>query len=138
MLKNPKTAAEEKLFCKKWSQFNCIIDIRDAHNYSGKVAPNTLKKLPKVRYPCYHLWFSPAVNFDGEVSICCCDWAREAVIGNLREDSLAEIWQGNLLRQFRLYHLQAEYNEIPLCRNCDVWSTYPDIFFRWQKAKKKS
>lgn len=136
MLKNENTNDEVKLFITKWSARNVMIDIREAHNYAGKVATNTFKKKTTRRYPCYHLWFSPAVNFDGEVSICCCDWKREAVLGDVRKNTLSDIWQSGLIKKYRRFHLEGDYSKIPLCARCDVWATYPDIFFEFQKRKE--
>lgn len=136
MIKNEITESTEELFRKKWAKLNVSVDVRPAHNYAGKIKNNSLKSTVNTRYPCYHLWFSPAVSFDGDVSICCCDWNRDAVLGNLNKESLADIWRGEKLKVLRLRHLRGEYQKIPLCHKCDVWNTYPDIFFKWQKAKK--
>lgn len=135
MLKNEDTFSEEELFINKWSKFSVSIHTREAHNYAGKIKNNIFRKAAK-RYPCYHLWFSPAINYQGDMSICCCDWAREATLGNVNKDSVSNIWRSEMLRSYRLYHLNGQYEKIPLCKDCDVWSTYPDIFFSWQKKPR--
>ena len=48
---------------------------------------------------------------------------------------MSEIWQGDKLKEYRKYHLRGEYHKIPVYKNCDIWKTYPDIFFNWQKNK---
>ncbi len=132
MLKNERTHNEVKLFIDRWSKLNVLIDIRGAHNYAGKIKDNIFKKVFK-RYPCYHLWFSPGINYEGDVSICCCDWNGEAVIGNVKNQPLSNIWKNDLITDYRLCHLGGRYDKLPLCAKCDVWTRYPDIFFRWQK-----
>lgn len=135
MLRNDRTHDEEDLFRNKWQGQGVILATKDAHNYAGKIKDNIYKKKPLLRYPCYHLWLSPAVNWEGKVSICCCDILKEAVLGDAVKDPISRIWQGNLIRQYRLNHLNCEYDKMTLCRNCDSWTTYPDIFFFWQKHK---
>lgn len=135
MIKNKKTLREIGAFRKKWSPYNVIVDIREEHNYAGKI-DSSINNLKTRRYPCYHLWFSPGISWDGEMSMCCCDWDRTGVVGNVKKNTIAEIWQGEKMDELRRLHLSGEYTQIELCRDCNVWQTYPDIFFEWQKTKK--
>lgn len=124
---------EVNKFSQRWKNLPVILDIRDSHNFGGGIINELTKKMPTKRYPCYHLWFSPGINWDGEVSICCTDTNRQAIIGNVKNDSLSKIWQNDLINKYRQNHLANNYKDIPLCDKCDVWNTYPDIFFNWQK-----
>jgi MoaA/NifB/PqqE/SkfB family radical SAM enzyme len=133
ILRDEETLGELPIFRKKWKGQAVLAEIRDAHNYGGNIKDNILRKKPGRRYPCYHLWLSPAVSYDGDVSICCNDWKRQAVVGNAGEASLSSIWQGDLIRKYRDHHLSGEYEKIDICAKCDVWTMYPDIFFAWQK-----
>jgi len=121
-------------FKKKWYGYPIKIEIREEHNYGGQINHAPQRK-PLRRYPCYHLWFSPGINWDGEVTICCDDVGRQAIVGNVKDGPLAGIWQGEAMQKYRQYHLRGEYYKIPICRDCDVWQIYPDIFFKWQKRK---
>lgn len=127
---------EAEQFRKKWTGYPVTIDIREPHNFGGRIGD--LKKENIKRYPCYHLWFSPGINWDGQVSICCCDTFKEEVIGNAKEQSVSEIWKGERLQKYRQYHLAGRYDKISLCKNCNVWKTYPDIFFKSQKNENIS
>ncbi|NUQ57066.1 MAG: SPASM domain-containing protein [Candidatus Paceibacter sp.] len=128
-----KKSDDVKFFRDKWKTYPVIADVRELHNYGGKIYNKTTETMPIKRYPCYHLWFSPGISWDGEVSICCDDLERQAVIGNIKKSTLTEIWQSDALKKYREYHLRGEYQKIPVCKNCDVWKTYPDVFFKWQK-----
>lgn len=119
-------------FRQKWKNYPVIIDIREPHNFGGKVVDGKKVQNHK-RYPCYHLWFSPGINWDGQVSICCCDSLKEEIIGSIKEKNLSDIWKSEKLQKYREHHLKGEYDKINLCKNCDVWQTYPDIFFKRQK-----
>jgi len=59
-----------------------------------------------------------AVNFDGRVSVCCVDWSFGTIVGDLRTQSLSEVWNGEALRRFRLTHLSGRRGEIPACADC--------------------
>lgn len=125
-----------KNFKKKWANYPVIPELREMHNFGGKIKEGE-RKLNK-RYPCYHLWFSPGISWDGQVSICCCDALKEEIIGNVKEKSLSEIWQSEKLKKYREYHLHGQYDKITLCKDCNVWSSYPDIFFNYQKKKSEN
>lgn len=110
------------------------LKIRNTHNYSGPIKNNyTSKAQDRKRYPCYHLWFSPAISWDGKVLLCCSDWNYFEVLGDITKESLAHIWQGERMKELRKLHLLQKYDKVALCKECNVWSLYPDIFFSFQK-----
>mgnify|MGYP001572631586 CR=1 FL=1 len=133
VIRMPENEHEIKDFIKKWEKYPVKIEIRDEHNYGGKIESNPLKNPPRKRYPCYHLWFSPGINWVGETTICCDDVSRQATIGDTNNSTVHEIWNGDALKKYRKYHLSGQYDKISACKNCDVWDIYPDIFFDWQK-----
>jgi len=110
---------------KKWNGMNT--EQRDFHNYGG--TKMDLSRSIRGRYPCYHLWLAPAITADGLMTICCADPQKKAVVGDIKTESIAEVWKR--LEPFRARQLKGFYDGI--CEKCDVWSEYKDIFFRWQK-----
>ena len=140
MILNENNKNEEKLFRNKWSNKPVIIEVRSAHNYGGYSPDASLRKnfVKKTkRYPCYHLWASPAIHWNGDVSVCCNDWGRKALLGNIKKQTLHEIWNCEKLKQYRQYHLQGLYGKVPLCGRCDTWTMYENIFFNWQKKRRQ-
>ncbi len=72
---------------------------------------------------CPYPFFTLAVKSGGDVVLCCVDWNNATIVGNLKEQSLSEIWQGEKLREMRLMHLQRRRHENPSCKYC----TMPDV-----------
>lgn len=70
------------------------------------------------RVACSEPFMKLAVNFNGEVSVCCVDWAHQLVVGDLRREALADIWNGTLLRELRLKHLTGRRHELQACASC--------------------
>jgi radical SAM protein with 4Fe4S-binding SPASM domain len=60
-----------------------------------------------------------AVNFNGEVSICCIDWRYKTVIGDVNKESLVDIWLGPRMHEFRKMHVEMRRSENTVCRNCE-------------------
>ncbi|MFA6428770.1 MAG: radical SAM/SPASM domain-containing protein [Candidatus Buchananbacteria bacterium] len=132
MITNQETNQQAKEFLNKWRKKEVIAETREMHNYGGNI-DNSYIKGHKRRYPCYHLWLSPAIHWNGDVSICCDDYARQALLGNVKKETLHEMWTGNKINHYRKLHLQGKYRQTPLCSKCDVWNIYSDLFFTWQK-----
>lgn len=67
---------------------------------------------------CTYLFYAMAVNADGTVSACCPDWDQKLVVGDLKRESLREIWHSEAMRRLRLQHLRGERRDNPVCRDC--------------------
>ncbi len=66
---------------------------------------------------CRELWRGAAVVlWDGRVSVCCADFEGSAVVGNAWETPLAEIWNGEAMREFRRAHVSGRFPKI--CAFC--------------------
>jgi radical SAM protein with 4Fe4S-binding SPASM domain len=59
-----------------------------------------------------------SVTWNGDVCVCCHDWAHEAVVGNVLEQPLEEIWYGDKWVAFRRM-LNAKNREFGPCKRCD-------------------
>ena len=70
--------------------------------------------------------FALAINCNGTVSICCVDWSHNTVVGDVKTNSLSEIWHGDKLHNFRMMHLEHRRSENPSCRDCTYIRTLPD------------
>jgi len=57
------------------------------------------------------------VNYKGDVVICCNDYSGEVVFGNLRNETLAEIWDKNIFKVLRRQLKNREYT-LDICRRC--------------------
>lgn len=132
MIVEKETEGQIKEFLKRWKEKDVILEIRDMHNYGGNIEKSHVRK-NKKRHPCYHLWFSPSIHWNGDVSACCNDYGRELLLGNIKKQTLNEIWNGAQIRYYRNLHLAGKYDPVPICQDCDVWNIYSDLFFWWQK-----
>ena len=58
---------------------------------------------------------------NGDVLMCAQDWARHDILGNVRDSSLAEIWNGPRMREIRSLVHDRRYTEVASCRDCSLW-----------------
>jgi radical SAM protein with 4Fe4S-binding SPASM domain len=67
---------------------------------------------------CPYIFYSTTVNSDGTVSLCFLDWDNKLIIGNVIEQSIKEIWNGDTLYNYQTQNLNGERKENLVCRNC--------------------
>ncbi len=67
---------------------------------------------------CPYIFYSISVNSDGLVSLCFLDWARKLVVGDLRTQSLKEVWTGEPLYRHQIAHLEGRRCENETCAGC--------------------
>lgn len=72
------------------------------------------------RKVCAQIFKGVQVQADGEVVPCCVDWQRINVLGNLHNESLPQIWNGEKLRQLQIRHLSGNKGILEPCRECSM------------------
>lgn len=122
------------------------VERRKLHNYGGNIdlldyqmemtsainVNNAGSKQP--RWPCYHLFLAPAVAWNGKFLLCCADPKQKEIFGDISNETVHEAWQR--LERVRASHLAGKYEGI--CKDCDVWRQYPDLFYSWQRTGSSS
>ena len=72
------------------------------------------------RPPCAGLWTTPMVQVNGDVTTCCLDEHLVNKIGNLTEQSLADIWNSEQMNQWRMAQIEGRFEDSgPLCTRCN-------------------
>lgn len=61
------------------------------------------------------------VLWNGDVVLCCQDWRREQVLGNLSKDSIEEVYNNSRYEQVRDYIRGAKTPKEFICRRCNLW-----------------
>ena len=102
-----------------------VIEKQDRDNKEGY--PLRDGKRPIGRTFCEQPWQRLNVNRDGKVLMCCGDWYRKVVVGDLKDQTLKEIWKSRKLRSLRSKISKGMLDKIPSCSSCFRPTTY-----RWE------
>lgn len=70
------------------------------------------------RPACPGLWKTPVIRWDGRLNACCADVDGEIEVGSLHEHSFEALWEGPRMTQYRLWHIQGEFEQMPKCFHC--------------------
>ncbi len=80
------------------------------------------------RIACTMPFTTLAVRSNGDVSPCCIDWSGGTNLGNIHEETLQEIWNGDKMYEFRKMQLENRKQENESCRNCEFYKN--DYYIR--------
>ena len=129
LVKQKDNESEVDEFVKYWSPKVDSVYIGSVCSRGGAIS---LVKEETKNDPCFMLWDRIVICNDGLVALCCQDWDCQNIIGDTNNDSLKDIWNGNIIRSIRKSHIKGE---MPLiCGNCNpqLWNgdSFPD---EWKK-----
>jgi len=71
---------------------------------------------------CPYVFYSMSINSDGTVSLCFLDWNRKLLIGDVRLQSVKEIWNGEKLFKYQENFIMGKRKEHSICCNCSQLS----------------
>ncbi len=74
--------------------------------------------LPPPQAPCRMLWTELTVFWDGRVVPCANVYEPDNLLGDLRTQTLDEVWNGPPIQALRRAHLADRVAHIPVCRSC--------------------
>lgn len=79
----------------------------------------------KIKNECWKMWHSAVITWDGRMVPCCFDKDAQHEMGDLKNDSLKEVWTGPEYSEFRRT-LFNNRSQIDICTNCTegcmVWA----------------
>jgi radical SAM protein with 4Fe4S-binding SPASM domain len=92
---------------------------RKVTNQAGNVKGMPVPHLP-LRKKCVNPFRELSVTYDGKVHLCCADYGREYICGDIHAESLQAIWEGDAFRaaRFALFHRLRRFSP---CSRCDYF-----------------
>jgi radical SAM protein with 4Fe4S-binding SPASM domain len=120
---------EIKDFYKQWKKKVGSINIINMRNWANDLEKEGTKESfhfnkKLKRKPCSLIWQKMVVDWNGDVVLCCDDWNHSTVLGNLKKESIEEIWKGEKLRKIREAHVKREFFKVPMCAGCNKKSIW--------------
>jgi len=101
-----------------WSERQVRFKMHDMDNRAGKDLSALALHKPRRREHCDLFLKQAYVLYNGDMVLCCHDWRRSVVLGNVADASIEEIWNSayfvDLIRQYQA----GDYNNLEICRNC--------------------
>lgn len=111
---------DKDLYSKFWYKYVDLVAMVDLQERWDTYfnAPLAKEKL----LPCGDLWERMYIWFDGTVNPCDIDYKSFLKVGNVKDNSIQEIWQSTDYRNFREDHLQGKRSDYDPCLRCDSFT----------------
>ena len=69
---------------------------------------------------CTRLFKQAYIMFNGDMVLCCVDYSRRQVLGNVADGGIAAVWNGPVAAEIRRRYLAQEFSGLPLCGGCKL------------------
>ena len=104
-------------FWRELVDYNVLVDLQERWDtYNNSTLPsNSL-------LPCGTLFERMYIWWDGRVNPCDVDYKSTLEVGNVRQNSIGEIWNGPAYEKLREKHLSGFRHEYSVCSKCDAWT----------------
>ncbi len=123
MLRPSEFARRQELLAF-WRPYGDVVTPMAVLNLTG-LDPDTFRCFPEANaFPrCTLPARSLQVQWDGQVMICTTsNWSsgypRNLSLGDIRNNSIAELWHHPLMRQYQTAHRHGDTTQMPLCQGC--------------------
>jgi MoaA/NifB/PqqE/SkfB family radical SAM enzyme len=110
------TLAEQEEFKKFCDSRHVRCFIVGLFNYKGDVHSS----LPVPKYPCEHIARLDIMS-NGKAALCCMDQEGEYPLGDLRQQSVLEVYRGQASRHYQTMHRTGRRGEVAPCNSCNVF-----------------
>ena len=80
------------------------------------------KPCPKVQHEMFFM-------SDGQATLCCWDAHERGIVGDVKENTVEEIWQGAIMQKYKKWLNHGERGKIELCSRCTAYHDYD--FSEW-------
>ncbi len=111
-------------FLDYWSEKVDRVRIYPEHSTNGNFGSLKDKySFPQFerRLPCKKVFSEMVIYWNGDIAVCNHDWDRKEYIGNVREETIKEIWNGMKYNDIRQRHIAGDLGNDPTCGGCDHW-----------------
>jgi len=110
-------------FAQEWKNKGANIMLGPLWNRAGyygeKFNEMSVGLMDKNPSPCEKPFKQIAIEHDGRVVLCSLDYEHQIKIGNILEESIEDIWNGPVLRNYQESQLKQEkLRKLKLCKDC--------------------
>lgn len=102
-----------------WKDKVDLLEVWRPHNWIN--AKNYRKVQPEKMKTCGRPWKTPIqIQVDGTVNMCCFDFNGELLLGDLKLQSLKDIFESEMFKKILKHHTSGDFVSSGLiCENCD-------------------
>ena len=103
-----------------WKRLGVRVSVAPMENRGGTVVSEGLTEAMRPFWECRRPFNTLVIAFDGTVPLCCVDFTRQTVIGNVKDSTIHDVWNGERMMAIRRAFLGADSGaDLPkMCKDC--------------------
>ncbi len=74
--------------------------------------------------PCLRPFHQLYIDYDGKAVLCCADYKREVIMGDVIKDGLFNVWANDKYQHYRQELIKGNRAALKLCRKCNYSGSY--------------
>jgi radical SAM protein with 4Fe4S-binding SPASM domain len=127
MINMKMTKKEIQKFKNQWEKKGIEVIIKEFTTWEGS-SKEIIELAEKSQFseafkkrkdlPCLRPWHRMTILWDGRVVPCCYDYDGKCILGDLKKQSLKEIWNSKKIKELRRQHIENDFRGNSLCANC--------------------
>lgn len=129
-----QTNQERKAFLEEWLPIVNYVSMGEVNDKFGTMISNPMTQVKFKKRPiCVVPWQTCGICYNGDVIPCSIYVTRanvaNAILGNLQNQTIKEVWNGKAFNNFREMIAQEKYKE-SFCDKCERWLSqfsFPDL-----------
>lgn len=110
---------EADLFLEKWKGIVDAVRINTCIDHNKKIPEEYKKNITKY-VPCNKCFDVMVIDFNGDVRVCQVDAFGDSYMGNVFEEGILNVWNGNKLEELRKRHIDNKFLESDFCYGCEA------------------
>lgn len=120
----PENKGENEVFRSMWKPLldegkgDVLVEYA-LHNWIDGRVYNPVDGSRPDRVSCGLPFEDMQILYNGDVVPCCYDFDAQLILGNVRNNSLEEMWNSPPFKKLREVHRKGTFEDIPLCDRCD-------------------
>ena len=112
---------DKEQFKKDWEGIVDSIFLMPAERWGDieqdKDIPFVPQPYKEKSWACRRIWDNMWISCEGNVHLCCHDYDGKYIMGDLRTQSIDEIWNSERFKKIRQMHLDGNFS-LPICKGC--------------------
>jgi wyosine [tRNA(Phe)-imidazoG37] synthetase (radical SAM superfamily) len=110
--------AEQDAYREFWSAAGAVPVITSAYRWPWEPG------VERVNLPCLKILREMFFYVNGKATLCCWDTHERAVIGDVTNEHVLDIWNGPVNREYRALLARGRRDEILLCSRCEAYKNH--------------
>ena len=106
-------------FFDLWEDHVNMVTFQKAKQYNSSwKEDSTLSSIPEYDFRCTQIFTTMMIDYKGGIHVCNFDYNHKYCLGNIRDITIKECWNSELMRGFRELHKKGNWIDNSLCRDC--------------------